>query len=604
MSRSRKTQQLSRQKSGQPEIITSKNGHPEIIVSSESVPDFLIKAYQATEKRQIDKAKLLLDDKAIETIRQIIEKNPTRVDIIFVLAKALFEIAYFTDDINLFARSEHWYKELLKKQCPHEMAYNQLGNICQKTGRLGEALKHREKTVALCPDNGQYIAALGTLNAQMGRVKNAISLLRKALEKLDFSPKVHSSLLLDMHYLEELDRQKLFDEHLRWADTYAPLSKAKSQHDNIPDPDRKLRIGYISPDFRLHSVTYFFEPILDGHNRRMFELCGYGSVNQPDKVTERLKAKFDCYRNIYSLDDDTVANIIVRDKIDILVDLAGHTAGCRLGVLASKPAPIQFEYLGYPDTTGLSAVDYRLTDNTVDPPGSKNFYTEQLVYLPDGFLCYKPAEDAPQIAPSPVLANGFITFGSFNNSNKINPALIELWSGVLKANENSHLILKFRGGDDYEMKSHYLKLFERFGIEPERIEMNHVVKTPAQHLKMYSKMDIALDSYPYNGTTTTCEALWMGVPVISLVGDHHASRVGLSILSRIDMKFFAASSKAEYIAKSTALAKNPEALAKIRTTMRNRIMASSLCDAKKFIVHVEAAYRKVWRQWCACQSKK
>ena len=206
------------------------------------------------------------------------------------------------------------------------------------------------------------------------------------------------------------------------------------------------------------------------------------------------------------------------------------------------------------------------------------------------------------MAPLPAAQNGFITFGSFNNSCKINPTVIELWAQVLKSVDKSCFLLKFKGGGDKEVKNHYLQQFEQQGIAAERVKIRNVQKDPVEHFRMYGQMDIALDTYPYNGTTTTCEALWMGVPVVSLVGRHHASRVGLSILSRVGLEFFAASTPAEYVAKSTALARKPEALTKIRASMRNRFAAGSLCDARKYAGHVESAYRKMWHKWCQSQS--
>jgi protein O-GlcNAc transferase len=291
--------------------------------------------------------------------------------------------------------------------------------------------------------------------------------------------------------------------------------------------------------------------------------------------------------------------LIERDQIDILVDLAGHVGDNRLLVMARKPAPIQVTYLGYPDTTGLAAIDYRLTDVIADPPdlGAQRFYTEELAFLPDGFLCYRPPDFAPVIAPLPAEKAGFVTFGSFNNNCKINPTVTDLWAQVLRANANSRLLLKLKGGDDTSIRDRYLDLFEKAGLGRARVDIQGW-KSPDEHLQTYAQMDIALDTYPYNGTTTTCEALWMGVPTVSLLGECHPSRVGLSILTRLGLEFFVASTPREYVAKATALATNLPALAQIRRTMRARIAASGLCYAKGFAARVEAAYRQMWRRWC------
>ncbi len=412
---------------------------------------------------------------------------------------------------------------------------------------------------------------------------------------------IHSSLLINLQYLPKIDHQMLFQEHKRWGRLHATPAKARASHNNAPYPDRRLRIGYISPDFYMHSVSYFIEPVLDAHNRDVVEVYGYGNVEYPDQVTRRLTGKFNRYRNIYGTDDETLVRMIEQDKIDILVELSGHTAGNRLLALASKPAPVQVVYLGYPNTTGMEQIDYRLTDKLADPSGSQQFYTEQLVSLPDGFLCYRPADYAPPVAPLPAVRNSFITFGSFNSNTKINPVVIGLWAEVLKANRGSRLLLKFIGGNDPEMSEHYLRRFEQLGIAHERVQI-YGAKTPVDHLAMYSQMDIALDTYPYHGTTTTCEAMWMGVPTVSLVGRHHLSRVGLSILSSVGLEFFATSSPDEYIARATALASKVEALSKIRSSMRMRMAASRLCNAKGFVRNLEAAYRDMWQRWCQKQN--
>jgi len=285
------------------------------------------------------------------------------------------------------------------------------------------------------------------------------------------------------------------------------------------------------------------------------------------------------------------------DGIDILVDLAGHTSGNRLGVFARKPAPIQVTYLGFPDTTGMKQIDYRLTDELADLPEAQNFHTEKLVFLPEGFLCYKPPGYAPPVAPLPAIETGCFTLGSFNNNCKIQPDMMRLWAQILRAKEESRLLLKFGGGDDQAVRGHYLRQFEQMGIAPERVEICGR-KATIEHLKMYGQVDIALDTFPYNGTTTTCEAMWMGVPTVSLVGKSHSSRVGLSLLSRVGLGDFAAHTPAEYVGKALAFSGELENLAKIRNFLRAMMFNSPLCDKKTFTRNLEAAYRKMWRTWC------
>jgi len=571
-----------------------KNNGLRFFVSKESLPQFLLEAKVAVETGRIAEAAALIDDKAQETVTEIIEKNPSRTDIMFMLAMVLVKTGQMD-------RAEYWYRRILEQQ-PHALVYSELALICQSAGRLSEAREYLKNALELVGDNAELWNNLAMCLIQAGQTQESIDLLRKAVEEGPANAAIHSTLLLYLHYLPNLDPHILFTEHIRWSDSHVRPDSAKVSHNNPPEPGRKLRIGYISADFRMHSVASFFEPLLDGRDRRSVEVYGYGNVTFPDQITERLKHKFDHYRNICGMSDEAVVGMIEEEAIDILVDLAGHTAGNRVLVLARRPAPIQVTYLGYPNTTGVRAVDYRLTDSLADPVGAQAFYTEELVSLPTGFLCYRPPEFAPPVAPLAAERNGYVTFGSFNNSCKINPTIVALWSCILKANDKSHFLLKFKGGDDRHVREHYLNLFEQWGIEPERVEI-YGLKSPVEHLGLYAEVDIALDTYPYNGTTTTCEAMWMGVPVISLVGRCHASRVGLSILTRTGLEFFAVSTPDEYVAKATALASKPDSLAKIRASMRERIAASGFCDADAFAGGVEKAYRKMWHKWCKSQGE-
>ncbi|UCF16778.1 MAG: hypothetical protein JSW59_04805, partial [Phycisphaerales bacterium] len=405
--------------------------------------------------------------------------------------------------------------------------------------------------------------------------------------------------------LPEVNPQMLLDEHRKWAQIHAPVNLARTSHANTPDPDRKLKVGYISPDFRKHSVAYNFEAFLDGSDRESVESYGYGNIGLPDEVTERLKKKFDHYRHIRGLSDEAVADMIADDGIDILVEIGGHTVDNRLRVLVYKPAPIQVDYGGI-SSMGMPQIDYRLTDSILDSEKSQKYYTEENVYLPGGQICYKPPEFAPLVAPLPAAKNGYITFASFNNSCKINDHILALWAEILRATEDSRLLMKFRGGYDRTFKDYYCGRFEQFGIDRNRVGTCGW-KPSVEHLELYSHVDIALDTYPYTGTMTSLEAMWMGVPLISLYGDSNSyflSRVGLSILTRLDLEYFACPTPDQYVAKATALAQNPEALAKIRASMRFRMANSTLCDARGYAASVEAAYRKMWRKWCNEQNSE
>ena len=333
------------------------------------------------------------------------------------------------------------------------------------------------------------------------------------------------------------------------------------------------------------------------------EVYGYGNVDRPDPTTGRLQKKFDCYRNIRGVNDDAVTRIIEQDKIDILIDLAGHFRNNRLLVLARKPAPVQVTYLGYCDTTGMEAVDYLLTDNVLTPPELQKFYTEQAAYLPGGFVCYTPPENAPDVTPLPAAKKGHVTFGAFTTNLRFNRPLLKVWAEILKLIPNSRLLLGFHSGGDEATQDRYLSQFAEYGVSRERIEISGW-KSHTEYIKQYNDVDIVFDTFPENGGTTTCEALWMGVPVISLAGQHQNSRIGLSILSHIGMESFAVETPSEYIAKAVAIAHDPENLMEIRASMRSRMTNSSFCNAKRLAHDVETAYRRMWRRWCREQASE
>ncbi|MBW8001493.1 MAG: tetratricopeptide repeat protein [Planctomycetes bacterium] len=556
------------------------------------VKEQLGKAEAALGIGRKDNASKILNDYLIGAIYQIFEKDTSNKELVYELAKLLVKV-------RREIRAVQCYMTILEKESD-AVTLNKLGNLYQYMGRLTDALEYQKKAVEAESHRPELWANLARVLMETGQIQNGIDLLRKAIDHMPENAHAHSNLLFRLHQLPQLDPKMLYDEHKKWAQKYAPISLAKSSHGNNPDPDRKLKVGYISPDFRMHPVAFFFEPLLDGHNRDAVEVYGYGNVAYPDTVTERFKSKFDNYRDIYQIDDKQVVNLIEEDQIDILVDLAGHTSDNRLGVMACKPAPVQVTYLGYSDTTGMEAIDYRMTDSITNPPQSQQYYSEKLVCLPGVFSCYRPLDFAPSLTPLPASQKGHVTFASFNNSCKIHLPTVELWAKILKANDNSRMIIRFKGGDDEGVKQHWANQFEQLGILQNRVDVGGW-KSLADHLEIYSEVDIILDTYPFNGHTNTCEALWMGVPTISLIGQCHVSRFGLSMLSCVGLEFFAASTGDEYVKKAIVLAQNLEALSILRRTMRGRISASGLCYSKGFGRKVEAAYRKMWHQWC--QSK-
>jgi predicted O-linked N-acetylglucosamine transferase (SPINDLY family) len=346
---------------------------------------------------------------------------------------------------------------------------------------------------------------------------------------------------------------------------------------------------------RNHSVSYFLEPLLATLDRDRFQIFCYPDVATPDKVTERLMKLADRWLDISDLPDNVVADMIRSDQVDILVDLAGHSGSrIRLPVFSERPAPVQVSWLGYPNTTGLTSIGYRLTDEIADPPGpDDNLYSEKLVRLKDGFLCYRAPDDAPETASSPCIKNGYITFGSFNMLPKISPEVIAVWARILRRVKDSRLVLKCHYFADSATAKRFNGYFADFGIAGDRLELRASTPGTKDHLAGYHDVDIALDTFPYNGTTTTFEALWMGVPVVTLSGDRHASRVGADILTRLDLSAMISFSTDEYLAIAQGLANDTQKLSLLRSELRNRLARSSLCDAQLFARGVEEAFRSM-----------
>ncbi len=377
-----------------------------------------------------------------------------------------------------------------------------------------------------------------------------------------------------------------------------PLREFIQPHTGDRDPRRRLRIGYVSPDFKQHAVGTMALPLLACHNREEFEVSCYAQAREPDAMTERFRGHADHWRSTVGLCDEQLADLIRQDQIDILVDLAGHTAGGRLLVFARKPAPVQMTWLGYPNTTGVCTIDYRITDAHADPPGSgAALGVEQLVRLPRTNWVYQPPDNAP--APNHRPAAGAVTFGSFNNFAKVTEPMLVLWARILHAVPGSRLLLKAQGLGSQSTRQRVWELLARERIDPARLELRGWEPGHGGHLALYNRVDIALDPFPYHGTTTTCEALWMGVPVITLAGRTHVSRVGVSLLRNMGLEELIAASPENYVALAVELANDLPRLSRLHSTLRKRMEQSPLTDAPSFAREVEAVYRRVWREWCA-----
>jgi predicted O-linked N-acetylglucosamine transferase (SPINDLY family) len=495
------------------------------------------------------------------------------------------------------------YERAIALNADYVQAYSNLGSALRQANRLTDAVTTLQHALTLNPRYADAYHNLAGALLTRGQVTEAIAAYQQALA-LKPKANTHSSLVFCMHYDPTITPKALFAETSRWHEQHVlPLTKAIAPHANTAQPARPLCMGYLSPDFHAHSVAYFVEALLAEHDRERFGVFCYANVKHPDAVTERFRGLADHWRDIAWLDDSTVAEQIRTDKIDILVDLAGHTRNNRLLLFARKPAPIQVTYLGYPDTTGLRTIDYRLTDALADPPGKTDaFHTEILVRLPRGFLCYQPPADTPMTQPLPALSAGHITFGSFNAAAKVNEHVIACWAMILKALPRSQLILKARPLADTGTRALWQAVFDKYGIGTERIQIYPWMPV-AEHLQLYNKVDIALDPFPYNGTTTTCEATWMGVPVVTLAGTMHAGRVGVSLLTHAGLPELIAENPEDYVKITVALASDVGRLKDLRQGLRERLQRCPLVDAAGFTRSLEVAYREMWRKYCESSGK-
>jgi predicted O-linked N-acetylglucosamine transferase (SPINDLY family) len=476
------------------------------------------------------------------------------------------------------------------------LALNMRGIALQTLGRSGEAEASLRRALALDPKLAVAHNNLGTALMGQGRAAEAKEAYRQALALRPGYLAARSNLLMCLQYDPGISPEELFREHGEYGKLVASAPKP-TEYKNSREASRRLRIGYVSPDLRRHPVGYFLAPVLSHHDRDRFEaVCYYGHA-QEDEVTASLKRDAKLWRSTLGLGNAELAGLIRKDGIDILVDLSGHTASNRLPVFAMKPAPVQASWAGYTGTTGLAEIDYLITDPRENPPGSEAYATEKLARLPEGYVCYAPPDDAPEVGPLPAQASGVVTFGCFNNLAKINGRAIALWAELLRALPGSRLLLKNKELREEAARKRVADDFAASGVDSERL----ILEGPAPHrqfLERYNAVDIALDPFPYSGGLTTLEALWMGVPVVTLGGASFAARHSLSHLNAAGLGELIAPDKNIYIAIALGLGRDTGRLAKLRAGMRARLLASPVTQAERFTRDLETAFRTMWRSWC------
>jgi protein O-GlcNAc transferase len=478
----------------------------------------------------------------------------------------------------------------------------QRADAAAKEGRLESALCFYDACLKSQPRSLDAQLGAAAVLVDLWKNDDAVAAYERALEMAPGAGPIFSALLFHHHYLSPVDPARMLALHRAYgAMLQNTWPQAATGYPQQPAPERRLRIGYVSPNLSRHSVGYFIEPVIRSHDRRRFEVFCYYNHALADDATRRMREAADGWRDIATRDDESVVRMVRDDAIDILIDLAGHSKGNRLDVFARRPAPVQITWLGYPDTTGLASMDYRLTDHVADPaPAAELRHTEKLLRMDGCFICYEPPADAPPVKPRQH--NEPVIFSSFNSIAKVNAETISLWSEILAEIPGSRLALKSAPLRFPETVERVLEALERNGVDPARVDVRGWIGERRQHLEAYGDVDIALDTFPYNGTTTTCEALWMGVPVVTLAGDVHMARVGASILQCAGLDDLVAHDKAAYVRLAVALANDRERRQALRAGLRGQLAASPMLDHAGFTRGLEAHYRQAWRAWCGTKS--
>ncbi len=510
-------------------------------------------------------------------------------------AVAAFEQSVSLDDQNAIAWNclgEAWqaksekeesikaFEKALEVNPDYLLAQENLGLAYQSAGRISDSRATLEKAIQQRPDRAECIASLASVVRDQGQPEEAIQLFQRALELDPTNPNVVSKFLYTLNFSTSLSREEVEKAHLAINDCFDSKS---AEFPARKERDGKLKIGFLSGDFCSHSVAFFLLPLLEFIDRERFEVHCFSNTQAHDRITERFQNLADGWFDTNGKSSEEVAAAVRETQIDALIDLAGHTAENRTDVLAESPAPIVLNWLGYPNRHGISSMYGRIVDRITDPKDhDTDDFSEKLVRLDSCFLCYSPGDEAPQTSESPALKNGYITFGSFNNAAKLNDLTIRVWSSILNTVPHSRLLLKSWQFEDADLMTSIRKRFRAYGIEEDRIRFSTRLKSYFDHMAAYSRIDVALDPFPYNGTTTTCEALWMGVPVVCLEGDRHAARVGASLLTYSGLDNLLAASIDDYIGIAAALAQDVELLMSLRQSIRPKLAASELCDGPGF----------------------
>lgn len=527
-------------------------------------------------------------DAGIQLLRQAIEIKPGNAAFHSNLGNMFAQLNRATDAIAACRRAIE-----LDPNLP--AAHNNLGIALAQQRQMDEAIDSYHRALALQPDYLEALNNLGNAQRTVGQVDDALASFRRAIQlSPDVDTPSHHDYLFTLHYHPEYDSPAIFAELKKWSDKFEP-NFPPPVYPNDRDPNRRLRVAYLCANFGDHVHALFHGPLLASHDRAQVEVFGYSNVEIPDAVTARLQGLCDQWRDIYEMSDEQVAQQLQADGIDILVDEVMHMAEHRLYTYARRPVPIQMTWLAYPGTTGMRSIQYRLTDPFLDPPGTEaGKYSEESIRLPDTYLCYGPPTEDP-VRETPAKANGYITFGCLNNFVKVNDRVLALWTRLLASVPMSRLLMTAPLG---RARQRVIATFARAGITENRIEFVPF-QSRVDYLATYHRIDIALDTFPYNGYTTSLDAFWMGVPVVTMIGRTVTNRATWSALNNLKLPELAAIDEVAFIAMTSKLAADLPRLIELRASMRERMRNSPLTAAKRFATNLEAIYRDLWNRWCA-----
>jgi protein O-GlcNAc transferase len=521
--------------------------------------------------------------------RKVLAEQPEHVDAIHNLGVIAQQVGH-PEGIVLLRRA-------IALKPDYVEAHNNLGSALRESGQLDEALAAYHQAIALKPGSAKAYNNLGNAMKDKGLLDEALEAYRHAIALDPGYVYAHSNLIYTMYFHPSCSGRMIRAEAERWNERHARgLASEIQPWTNQPDRDRQLRIGYISPNFRQHTNGLAMLPLLNSHDHSRYHITCYSDVQRPTHITMQCRQAADEWRDITACSDQEVAELVRRDRIDIFVDLVSHMANHRLLVFARKPAPVQVTYLGHQGTTGMGTMDYRLSDPHIDPPGIGDAdYVEEIVRVPDCYLCFEPMPDSPPVNEPPVLRNGYITFGSLNSFCKVTPQVLELWARILLAVPGSRLILRCPVG---ESQLRVLHFFAQRGVDSSRVDAGPHWMSAKSYLQFHDRIDIYLDPFPHAGHTTSMDALWMGVPLVTLAGQTAVGRGGVFLLVNLGLYELIARDEEEYFTKAVGLAGDLPRLQAMRAAIRQRMEESPLMNVPRFARNIEAAYREMWRRWC------